>query len=124
MESCTLPARRSARISPTFRPTQNLPIKREIKSSESWSGDQAVDENVNFPRVIGWQPTVPVELMSITRLSSYFRESPLHTGGCNDRRTLHNGIIERMRRLHRRRSMTRVVHMAFGVCTPSKRPGV
>ena len=35
-----------------------------------------MDENVNSSRVIERQPTLPVELMSITRLTSYFRESP------------------------------------------------
>jgi hypothetical protein len=39
-----------------------------------------MDENVNSSRVIGQQPTLPVELMSITRFTSYFRESPLSHG--------------------------------------------
>jgi hypothetical protein len=36
-----------------------------------------MDENVKSSRVIGRQPTLPVELISITGFTSYFRESPL-----------------------------------------------
>jgi len=36
----------------------------------------AMDENVSSSRVIGRQPALPVELISITPFTSYFRESP------------------------------------------------
>jgi hypothetical protein len=54
-------------------PTQDKSFKVAIMVARP----TPMDENVNSSRVIGRQPTLPVELMSITRFTSSFRESPL-----------------------------------------------